>query len=97
VKYTTSANRQSNNHSKRINLCKVIIKKAIREFLPNTERGRDIQAILCEVPHIHRYAQGCTRGGCKRLLLLVVVCTTLVVLLLQEMPRSHSSNKDSRL
>jgi ribosomal protein L13 len=42
VKYTTSANRQSNNQSKRTNLCKVIIKKAIREFLPNTERGRDI-------------------------------------------------------
>jgi ribosomal protein L13 len=43
VKYTTSANRRSNNQSKRTNECKVIIKKAIREFLPNTERGRDIQ------------------------------------------------------
>jgi hypothetical protein len=42
VDYTTTATRQNNNQNQRTNLCKVITKKAIREFLPNTERGRDI-------------------------------------------------------
>jgi ribosomal protein L13 len=37
-----SATRQNNNQNQRTNLCKVITKKAIREFLPNTERGRDM-------------------------------------------------------
>ena len=40
--YTTTATQQNNNQNKRTNLCKVITKKAIREFLSNTERGRDI-------------------------------------------------------
>jgi len=42
-------------------LCKVVIKKAIREFLPNTERGRDIpdrsqqgQNSPGGVPRLHR-------------------------------------------
>jgi len=42
VDYTTTATRQNNNQNQRTNLCNVITKKAIREFLPNTERGRDI-------------------------------------------------------
>jgi hypothetical protein len=47
VDYTTTATRQNNNQNQRTNLCKVITKKAIREFLPNTERGRDIARVFC--------------------------------------------------
>ena len=48
--YTTTATNQNNNQNKRTNLCKVITKKAIREFLPKTERGRDIEFVDAMIP-----------------------------------------------
>ena len=60
--YTTTATRQNNNQNQRTNLCKVITKKAIREFLPNTERGRDILVLVFDQQPETTYVAMVDRG-----------------------------------